>query len=63
EALMNVGMDTLFADTAQEVKPIVMNGISTRTSNHDFFSKVGNAYLLQILEAMKDDDYLCGLDK
>ena len=26
--------------------PIVMNGISTGTSNHDFFSQVGNGYLL-----------------
>ena len=57
------GMDPLFADTANDVNPIVMNGISTGTSNHDFFSQVGNGYLLGTVEAMKDDDYLYGLDK
>ena len=63
KALMNLGMDPLFADTANDVNPIVMNGISTGTSNHDFFSQVGNGYLLGTVEAMKDDDYLYGLDK
>lgn len=62
KALMNLGMDPLFADTANDVNPIVMNGISTGTSNHDFFSQVGNGYLLGTVEAMKDDDYLIGMD-
>ena len=34
-----------------------MNGISTETSNHDFFSQVGNGYLLGAVEAMKEEDY------
>jgi len=38
-----------------------MNGISTGTSNHDFFSQVGNGYLLGEVEAMQDDDYNYGL--
>lgn len=63
KALMNLGMDPLFPDTAADVNPIVMNGISTGTSNHDFFSQVGNGYLLGNVEAMKDEDYLYGLDK
>ena len=63
KALMNLGMDPLFPDTATDVNPIVMNGISTGTSNHDFFSQVGNGYLLGNVEAMKDEDYLYGLDK
>ncbi|WP_404999534.1 ribonucleotide-diphosphate reductase subunit beta, partial [Escherichia coli] len=46
KALMNLGMDPLFPDTANDVNPIVMNGLSTGTSNHDFFSQVGNGYLL-----------------
>src|SRR5699024_12621956 len=37
--------------------PIVMNGISTGTSNHDFFSQVGNGYLLGEVQAMEDNDY------
>ena len=42
KALMNLGQDPLFPDSADDVNPIVMNGISTGTSNHDFFSQVGN---------------------
>ena len=62
KALMNLGQDPLFPDTANDVNPIVMNGISTGTSNHDFFSQVGNGYLLGSVEAMQDDDYNYGLD-
>ncbi|MCI5870813.1 class 1b ribonucleoside-diphosphate reductase subunit beta [Streptococcus sp.] len=61
KALMNLGQDPLFPDTADDVNPIVMNGISTGTSNHDFFSQVGNGYLLGSVEAMQDDDYTIGL--
>lgn len=57
KALMNLGLDPLFPDTADDVDPVVMNGISTSTSNHDFFSQVGNGYLLGNVEAMSDDDY------
>lgn len=57
KALSNLGFDPLFPDTADDVDPIVMNGISTGTSNHDFFSQVGNGYLLGRVEAMEDDDY------
>lgn len=60
KALMNLGLDPLFATTEQDVNPIVMNGISTSTSNHDFFSQVGNGYLLGQVEAMQDDDYNYG---
>lgn len=63
KALMNLGMNPLFPDTAEDVNPIVMNGISTGTSNHDFFSQVGNGYLLGTVEAMNDEDYLIGLDE
>lgn len=57
KALQNLGFDPLFPDTAEDVNPIVMNGISTGTSNHDFFSQVGNGYLLGNVEAMADEDY------
>ena len=57
KALQNLGFDPLFADTAEDVNPIVMNGISTGTSNHDFFSQVGNGYLLGQVQAMKEEDY------
>ena len=58
KALQNLGFESLFPDTAQDVDPIVMNGISTGTSNHDFFSQVGNGYLLGAVEAMEDEDYI-----
>ena len=61
KALMNLGQDPLVPDSANDVNPIVMNGISTGTSNHDFFSQVGNGYLLGTVEAMQDDDYNYGL--
>ncbi|MFK5676204.1 class 1b ribonucleoside-diphosphate reductase subunit beta [Ligilactobacillus sp. LYQ60] len=57
KALMNLGMDPIFPDTADDVEPTVINGISTTTSNHDFFSQVGNGYRLGQVEAMNDDDY------
>ncbi len=62
KALMNLGLNPLFPDTANDVNPIIMNGISTGTSNHDFFSQVGNGYLLGSVEAMKDADYLIGMN-
>ncbi|MGX7420631.1 class 1b ribonucleoside-diphosphate reductase subunit beta [Carnobacterium gallinarum] len=57
KALMNLGMASLFPDTAEDVNPIVMNGISAGTSNHDFFSQVGNGYLLGEVEPMQQSDY------
>ena len=57
KALMNLGFDTLFEVGRDDVNPLVMNGISTETSNHDFFSQVGNGYLLGAVEAMKEEDY------
>lgn len=57
KALQNMGFEPLFPDTAEDVNPIVMNGISTGTSNHDFFSQVGNGYLLGEVQAMEDNDY------
>ncbi|MCI1699724.1 class 1b ribonucleoside-diphosphate reductase subunit beta [Liquorilactobacillus nagelii] len=60
KALMNLGLDPLFPDTADDVDPVVMNGISTSTANHDFFSQVGNGYLLGDVEPMGDNDYLIG---
>lgn len=57
KALMNLGFDTIFEVGRDDVNPIVMNGISTETSNHDFFSAVGNGYLLGVVEAMQDSDY------
>ena len=47
----------MFEETKEDVHPIIMNGISTSTSTHDFFSSVGNGSLLTEVESMKDSDY------
>jgi ribonucleoside-diphosphate reductase beta chain len=57
KALMNLGLSPLFPDTADDVNPIVINGLSTGTTNHDFFSAVGNGYLMSVVEDNKESDY------
>ena len=58
KALQNLGFEAMFPEgTAEAVNPVVMNGISVETSNHDFFSQVGSGYLMGQVEAMSDDDY------
>ncbi|MDF7627531.1 class 1b ribonucleoside-diphosphate reductase subunit beta [Leuconostocaceae bacterium ESL0723] len=57
KALMNLGQEAMFPDGPEDVNSVVMNGISTSTANHDFFSGVGNGYLLGQVEAMDNDDY------
>lgn len=57
KAFMNLGLDPMFEE--EEVNPIVFNGISTRTKQHDFFSKKGNGYVRTIhVEPMTDDDFV-----
>lgn len=58
KALQNMGFEAYFDHaTASDVNPIVMNGISIETANHDFFSQVGAGYLMGEAEAMVDEDY------
>lgn len=58
KSLQNMGFGIYFEEaTANAVNPIVMNGISIETANHDFFSQVGAGYLMGEAEAMTDDDY------
>lgn len=58
KALQNLGFESLFdGATADDVNPIVINGLSTDTANHDFFSQVGSGYLMGEVEAMSDEDY------
>lgn len=58
KALQNLGFEAFYEEgTAEKVNPIVMNGISTESTNHDFFSQVGNSYLMGESEAMDEEDY------
>lgn len=60
KALMNLGLETLFEEGPEDINPVVMNGISTSTANHDFFSQVGNGYRLGKVEKLSDSDYQVG---
>ena len=58
KAMNNMGFEAIFKHAAiEDINPIVMNGISTETANHDFFSQVGAGYLMGDAEVMTDDDY------
>lgn len=57
KTLDNLGYPPLFSTTARDVNPLVMNGISTTTGNHDFFSQVGNGYLLGEVKAVTQEDF------
>ncbi|RED87831.1 class 1b ribonucleoside-diphosphate reductase subunit beta [Cohnella phaseoli] len=62
KAFMNMGFAPVFPE--EDVNPIVFNGISTKTKQHDFFSKKGNGYVRTIhVEAMTDDDFVFDFDK
>lgn len=58
-ALSCLGFEPLFENiTEQNVNPLVMNGISTETKNHDFFSTKGNGYIKTTkVEELTDDDF------
>lgn len=58
KSLQNMGFGIYFEDAlVNDVNPIVMNGISIETANHDFFSQVGAGYLMGGAEEMSEDDY------
>ena len=57
KALMNLGLDTYFADEA--INPIIENGLRTDTKNHDFFSVKGNGYVKATnVEKLEDEDFI-----
>ncbi|MBB6730266.1 class 1b ribonucleoside-diphosphate reductase subunit beta [Cohnella zeiphila] len=57
KAMMNLGLEPAFPD--EDVNPIVFNGISTKTKQHDFFSKKGNGYVRTLhVEPLTDDDFI-----
>ncbi|MFD0868967.1 ribonucleotide-diphosphate reductase subunit beta [Chlamydia abortus] len=56
KALMNLGLEPLFEE--EEVNPVVLNGIRTETSTHDFFSTKGSGYQKGKVEPLQDDDFL-----
>ncbi len=58
KALMNLGESPYFRTREEEVSPVVLAGLSTRTKNHDFFSTKGNGYVKAIrVEPLSDEDF------
>ena len=57
KALSNLGLDQVFATTEADVNPLVIRGLSTGSVNHDFFSQVGNSYIIGKVEMPSDIDY------
>lgn len=55
-ALENLGYDKEYEDL--EINPIVLNGLSTETKAHDFFSTKGNGYQKGIYEELEDEDFI-----
>ncbi|WP_336638418.1 class 1b ribonucleoside-diphosphate reductase subunit beta [Lysinibacillus fusiformis] len=55
KALANIGFDTLYEHGP--VNPIVLNGLSTKTKSHDFFSMKGNGYKKATVEQIQDSDF------
>jgi ribonucleoside-diphosphate reductase beta chain len=55
KALQNLGLETYFED--EEINPVVINGLDTKTKSMDFFSLKGNSYQKAVTEALKDEDF------
>lgn len=55
KALMNLGLETHFKE--EEINPIVLNGLNTKTKSHDFFSMKGNGYQKVNVEPLQDEDF------
>lgn len=56
KALSNLGFNEHFDHGP--VNPIVMNGLSTKTKSHDFFSMKGNGYKKAKVEPIRDEDFV-----
>lgn len=55
-ALENLGFEHFYNE--KEINPIVLNGLSTETKTHDFFSTKGNGYQKGIYEELQDEDFI-----
>ncbi len=55
-ALENLGFEKLY--TVDTINPIVLNGLSTETKTHDFFSTKGNGYQKGVYEELEDEDFI-----
>ncbi|MGM9321318.1 class 1b ribonucleoside-diphosphate reductase subunit beta [Deinococcus aquaticus] len=51
----NLGLERRFPD--EDINPVVLNGIRTRGTTHDFFSAKGSSYAKLNVEPLADDDF------
>jgi ribonucleoside-diphosphate reductase beta chain len=58
KALQNLGFESYFEE--EDINPIVLNGLNTKTKSHDFFSMKGNGYKKANVEALKNEDFYFG---
>lgn len=56
KALMNLGLNPYFEE--EDINPIVLNGLDTKTKSHDFFSMKGNGYKKATVEPLRDEDFV-----
>lgn len=57
-AFENLGFEKPFENiTKESINPIVLNGLSTETKTHDFFSVKGNGYQKGVYEELLDEDF------
>lgn len=56
KALMNIAFEPFFAE--EDVNPVVLNGLRTETSTHDFFSTKGTGYQKGTIEPLRDEDFV-----
>jgi ribonucleoside-diphosphate reductase beta chain len=57
-ALSNLGYKAHYDIKENDINPIVLNGLSTETKTHDFFSVKGNGYQKGIYEDLQDEDFI-----
>ena len=55
-ALENLGYEKIYPEIS--INPIVLNGLSTETKTHDFFSTKGNGYQKGTYEPLTDKDFI-----
>lgn len=55
-ALENLGYEKIYPEV--NINPIVLNGLSTETKTHDFFSTKGNGYQKGTYEPLTDKDFV-----
>ena len=55
-ALENLGFESYYE--VSDINPIVLNGLSTETKSHDFFSTKGNGDQKGIYEEVEDEDFI-----